>query len=97
MKYSMRICVLLAFLGLSVNVQANSIRCGSTLVKVGDSSNQLLKKCGKPDNKFSSKAIIRDQGRQRQASVSNWVYSRTGKKDRVVSVYAGSVVKIGSD
>lgn len=93
----MEVCLLLAVFGLSASVQADSIRCRGALVKVGDSSNQLLKKCGEPASKYSSKASIREQGRQRQASVSNWVYRRSGKKDRVVSVYAGSVVKIGSD
>lgn len=95
-----RLTAILLFMGLymlSAGIQAGSIRCGGALVKTGDSSNQLLKKCGKPDSKFSSKATISEQGRQRQASVSNWVYRRAGKKDRVVSVYAGEVVMIGSD
>jgi len=91
------IWVFLALLGLSASVQADSIRCGGALVKVGDSSKQLLKKCGKPASKFSSKATVRERGHQRQASVSNWVYRRAGKKDRIVSVYAGAVLEIGTD
>ncbi len=79
------------------NVYADSIRCGRAVVKVGDSTNTLLKKCGKPSDRFSSRAAINDNGRQRQSSVSNWVYHRVGQKDRVVSVYAGKVMKIGLD
>lgn len=79
------------------NLYADSIRCGRAVVKVGDSTNILLKKCGKPSNKFSSRVAINDNGQQRQSSVSNWVYRRSGQKDRVVSVYAGKVMKIGLD
>jgi|GEM_PF-1593712 len=82
---------------LSRDAFADSIRCGRAVVKVGDSTNVLLKKCGKPTVKFSSRIAIYEGGRQRQTSVSNWVYRRSGQKDRVVSVYAGEVMKIGLD
>ena len=89
------LCALLAC--MSINAYADSIRCGRAVVKVGDSSNALLKKCGKPADKFSSRIAINENGKQRQSSVSNWVYRRSGQKDRVVSVYAGEVMKIGHD
>lgn len=92
-----QLIVALILLVVSASVHADSIRCRGALVKVGDSSNQLLKKCGDPASKFSSKVTIRENGRERQASVSNWVYRRSGKKDRVVSVQAGAVLKISSD
>jgi len=92
-----QLAAILILMAVSASVQAGSIRCGGALVKVGDSSNQLLKKCGNPASKFSSKVTLREHGRERQASVSNWVYERSGKKDRVVSVQAGAVLKISSD
>ena len=81
----------------STSSHADSMRCGQAIVKVGDSINTLLKKCGKPSDKFASRVEVNDSGLQRQTSVSNWVYRRTGQKDRVVSVYAGEVMKIGLD
>lgn len=81
----------------SASALADSIRCGRAVVKVGDSTNALIKKCGQPSDKFSSRIQVYDNGRQRQTSVSNWVYRRAGQKDRVVSIYAGTVMKIGLD
>lgn len=82
---------------VTVTAQADSIRCGRAVVKVGDSINTLIKKCGKPADKYSSRIAINDNGSERQTSVSNWVYRSRGQKDRVVSIYAGEVMKIGQD
>lgn len=86
------ICVLLSNAAL-----ADSFRCGRTLVKVGDSSNTLLKKCGNPVRKYTSKENFSDHGRQLQTGVSNWVFPRKGGRDMVVSVYSGTVVKMQVD
>lgn len=82
---------------MTADVAADSFRCGRSLVKVGDSTNVLLKKCGGPLRKFSSKLMINDHGRQTRVSVSNLVYERSGKKDIVVSIHNGAVLKIQSD
>ena len=79
------------------NVLADSFRCGRTLVKPGESINALIKKCGNPERKFSSKETINDHGHRKSVGVSNWVYERRGKKDMIVSVQSGSVVKIQVD
>lgn len=89
--------LLAAFLILSGNASADSFRCGRSIVKVGDSSNKLLKKCGDPVRKYSSKAFVNNNGRQVRASVSNWVYARKGGKDMIVAVYSGVVVKLKID
>ena len=89
------LCILLVL--VSVNTYADSFRCGRKLVKVGESSNALMKKCGEPVRKISSKETIRDHGRQSRVAVSNWVYQRTGKKDMIVSVRGGMVIKIQVD
>ena len=82
---------------MSGNVTADSFRCGRSLVKVGDSTNLLLKKCGSPLRKYSSKQTVNTHGRQARVSVSNLVYERSGKKDMVVSIHNGAVLKIQSD
>lgn len=79
---------------LSWNVSADSFRCGRKIVKTGDTVNVLLKKCGSPQRKFSSKKIINENGRHSRVAVSNWVYQRTRKKDIIVSVRSGAVVQV---
>jgi hypothetical protein len=76
---------------------ADGFRCGRALIKQGDSSNALIKKCGKPVRKFSSKERIKIDGQQTQTGVSNWVYTRSGKRDMIVSVRSGVVVKMAVD
>ena len=82
---------------LSNEGYADSIRCGRALVKEGDSSNVLIKKCGQPARKFGSKETVKRDGRQVRVSVSNWIYERYGKKDMVVSVRNATVVKVRVD
>ena len=84
-------------ISLSINTSADSFRCGRTLVKVDESTNALIKKCGKPVRKYSSKEAINEHGHQKSIGVSNWVYERRGKKDMIVSIYSGTVVKIEVD
>lgn len=79
---------------LSLEVAADSIRCGRKIVKTGDSVNILIKKCGNPQRKFTGKEIINEGGRQSKMTVSNWVYDRARKHDMIVAVRSGIVVKI---
>lgn len=79
---------------LSWNASADSFRCGRKIVKTGDTVNTLIKKCGKPQRKFSGKTKVNENGRQSRVAVSNWVYQRSRKMDVVVSVRSGSVVQV---
>jgi hypothetical protein len=92
-----KLLLLIIFVSFSISASADSFRCGRTLVKVDESTNALIKKCGKPVRKYSSKETINDHGRQKSIGVSNWVYERRGKKDMIVSIYSGTVVKIQVD
>ena len=76
---------------------ADSFRCGRKIVKQGDSGSALVKKCGKPARKYSSKEVVNEQGRQSKVSVSNWVYERSRKKDMIISIRSGTVIKIQVD
>ena len=89
------LCVL--FILVSGNAFAESFRCGRTLVTPGESSNALIKKCGNPVRRYSSRETVTDHGHQKSVGVSNWVYERRGKKDMIVSIQGGSVVKIQVD
>jgi hypothetical protein len=92
-----KLLLLIIFASFSISASADSFRCGRTLVKVDESTNALIKKCGKPVRKYSSKETINDHGYQKSIGVSNWVYERRGKKDMIVSIYSGTVVKIQVD
>ena len=85
------------FIAISSNTTADSFRCGRSLVKLGESSNALIKKCGDPLRKYSSKETVYERGRQSTVGVSNWVYARKGKNDMIVSVRSGTVIKIHVD
>lgn len=91
MKYAL-IFMLLQL--LAIDLSANSIRCGKKVVKTGDSGNQLLKKCGNPVRKYSGKEFVTEKGHTSNVAVSNWVFERYGKKDMVVSVRSGTVIRI---
>lgn len=93
-KHMTKLLLLAVFILFSASVAADSIRCGRKIVKTGDSSNTLIKKCGKPVRKFSSKEKINVGGNRSNTSVSNWVYTRGGNKDMIVSVRSGAVIKI---
>ena len=79
---------------LSTDLSANSMRCGNKVVKTGDSANQLIKKCGNPVRKYSGKELATEKGRSTSVTVSNWVFERHGKKDMIVSVRGGTVIRI---
>lgn len=89
------ICALLIAVPLLLN--ADSFRCGRKVVKTNESANALIKKCGAPVRKYSSRAQVWLNGRQKRVSVSNWVYERRGKKDMIVSVYQGDVIGLKVD
>lgn len=76
---------------------ASSFRCGRTLVKLGESTNTLIKKCGQPVRKYSGREVVNNHGRLSRVGVSNWVFERRGKKDMIVSVSGGAIIKIQRD
>lgn len=89
--------LLMVFILLFNVALADSLRCGRKIVKQGDSDSVLIKKCGDPLRKFSSKEMVSDSGQKLNVTVSNWVYERFGKKDMIVSIRSGTVVKIQTE
>lgn len=92
-----KLILLLALWLLTNSVLADSMRCGRSLVKEGKSNNALIKKCGQPARKYSSKESINERGRSAIVGVSNWVFERKGKKDMIVSLRSGTIVRIVVD
>ena len=91
------ILVVVLLVSLSGNLLADSFRCGRKLVKTGESSNALVKKCGQPVRKLKSNEQVKLDGQQKRTAVSNWIYERRNKKDMVVSIKNGTVVRIKID
>lgn len=82
---------------ISGSVAADSMRCRGKLVRAGESSNALVKKCGVPARKYSAREVVSEHGREQSVSVTNWVYPRKGKKDMIASVRSGTVVRMRVD
>ena len=82
---------------LAAQAGADSFRCSGKLVRAGDSSNALVRKCGQPARKYDARAKAQEGGRHREISVSNWVYERRGKRDMIASVRHGKVIQIRVD
>ena len=92
-----KLLILFLLLSLSGSLLADSFRCGRKIVKTGESSNALVKKCGQPVRKIKSNEQIKVHGQQKRTAVSNWVYERRNKRDMIVSVKNGTVVRLEID
>jgi hypothetical protein len=92
-----KLLILFLLIALSGSLLADSFRCGRKIVKTGESSNALIKKCGQPVRKLKSNEQVKLDGQQKRTAVSNWVYERRNKKDMIVSVKNGTVVRLEID
>jgi len=92
-----KLLALLLFITLPDSSRAGSLRCGTKIVITGDSISRLLESCGQPVLKYKAKESIRADGRRQATGVTNWVYARGSKKNMVVSVRSGKVVRIALD
>lgn len=84
-------------IALSTNAIADSFRCGSSVVKKGDTLSKLEKKCGQPRSKYYASTDVNRYGNRHSTGVVNWVYDRGRNKDMIVSVRNGEIIKIEPD
>ena len=87
----------IALLSICLQAQAGSFRCGTKIVITGDSINRLIKACGQPLLRYKAKEAIRSGGHRQTTAVTHWIYERGRKKNMVVSVRSGKIVKIEVD
>jgi hypothetical protein len=85
-----------AVLGLlaACSADADSFRCGTRLVITGDPISRLITLCGQPALKIKSREVVGRGSRASSAGVSQWIYERGRRRNVVVSVKNGTVVKI---
>ncbi len=84
----------IALLSICLQAQAGSFRCGTRIVITGDSISRLVKSCGQPSLRYKARESIRSDGRLVTMGVTHWIYERGRKKNMVVSVRSGKIVKI---
>jgi hypothetical protein len=100
MRYTL-ICIAAA-LALACTVPVYGIgdtfRCGVKWIKVGDTEEELVDACGRPDSRRIAFENIRDAtGRIVNARVENYTYEDRDRRTTVlVSVLEGEVVRIYS-
>jgi hypothetical protein len=90
----MRTCLFLLLALCACQASADGFRCGTRLVITGDSISRLTRACGQPDHSYKARVELGKRGARTRAAVTQWVYGRRGKRDVIVSVRGGMVVKI---
>jgi len=74
---------------------ADSFRCGRKVISTGDSSRDLVEKCGDPQSRDSGQEEIWLNREQLNVRVERWHYKEGNSKlGRVVLVYRGEVVGV---
>lgn len=80
---------------IPVAVSADSIRCGRKVIRSGDSSADLVRKCGEPQSRDSAQEELWLNRTQQKVRVERWHYNQgSSKLARVVLVYRGEVVGV---
>jgi len=86
-------------LSVSIDLFADSYRCGRKLIRTGDSSSDVLRVCGKPIHKDRGNEKIRLAGVNRDARVERWYYKKSRRSlEHIVLIYKGKVaaIEVGS-
>ena len=86
---------LLASVLLGSSLQADSFRCGSKVVRTGDSPHELRQRCGEPQGEDSGYEEFWLDGKLQKVWVKRWHYKRGSRQlARVVLIYRGEIVAI---
>ena len=66
----------------SGSVMSETLRCGTSLVNVGDAVDVVRDKCGEPDSRVDHPPVLRSSSAKpfHAAKVSDWVYRSGGAK-----------------
>jgi len=77
------------------SVWGDSFRCGRKVIRNGDSSADLMQKCGEPQSRDSAQEELWLNRTQQKVRVERWHYKQgSSKLARVVLVYRGEVVGV---
>ncbi len=84
-------------LALSVGAPADGFRCGTRLIRPGDSVTRLEQLCGPPRLKVRTRVRADGRGDRRERSVVQWIYDRGRHRDMIVSVHGSRVITVELD
>ena len=94
---SSKILAFALLVSVGADGHAGGFRCGTKLVVTGDSISRLINACGQPELKYKAKETVGSGSNRTSAGVTNWIYSRDRKRNMVVSIRGGKVVKIATE
>ena len=95
------ILIVLVVFTLPESVFASSMHCGTKVVRVGDTSEHVLKHCGEPvsvereSRLFANGATLGERCFTGSVNIEHWTYKRSGRPT-VVTVVEGKVERIRS-
>lgn len=87
------------FLAFALPAAADTFRCGSALIRVGDAQNYIQAKCGEPTSKETITEEVRAVGRLGGTNVVGtatrdiWRYRRSSRQFVTVLTFQGGVLK----
>lgn len=77
------------------SAEADTFRCGSKVVRSGDSSSAVIQNCGKPLYKDKGYEVVRLREGRKKVRVERWRYKKSSRSlERIVMIYQGRVVAI---
>ena len=85
----------LALALLAGQAQADSLRCGSQLVSVGDRKSEVLAKCGEPRSQ-DLVGYQRSFDRRTEVQIEEWVYPQSGGMVQYLRFVGGRLERIDS-
>lgn len=78
-----------------LTAEADTFRCGSKVVRSGDSSSAVIQNCGKPLDKDKGYEVVRLKEGRKKVRVGRWRYKKSSRSlERIVMIYQGRVVAI---
>lgn len=98
MRFLISAMVLLLGLG-SLPAQASStLRCGSSLISLGDSEYQVLVKCGQPaeEVRLGYREVVNQYGHTMDVRIDEWVYGPRNGMYHYLRFEGDDLVKITS-
>ena len=77
------------------SLEADSFRCGSKVVRTGDSPQELRQRCGDPQGQDSGYEEFWLDGKLQNVRVKRWYYKKGSRQlARIVLIYRGEIVAI---
>ncbi|WP_248804975.1 DUF2845 domain-containing protein [Pseudomonas sp. MWU13-2100] len=85
----------LALAVLAGQAQADTLRCGSRLISVGDRKSEVLDKCGEPRSQ-DLVGYQRSFDRRTEVQIEEWVYPQSGGMVQYLRFVGGRLERIDS-